>query len=913
MSTRAGSGEYRRKLIEVALPLEEINKQSAREKSIRHGHPSTLHLWWARRPLAACRAVLFAQLVDDPSSRPEEFPTEEDQILERKRLFNIIERLVNWDNINDKALYEEARAEIYKSCDGNPPPILDPFAGGGSIPLEAQRFGLEAHASDLNPVSVLINKALIEIPPKWAGKPPIFPGAAESRMGDWSGTTGLVEDVRRYGRWICKEAEQRIGHLYQKINLEHGGKIKIIAWIWARTVRCPNPACHAEAPLVNSFTLSRKRSSTTHILPIINSTVITFTIEHAANPSTSATISRSGGKCLSCGGVIPLAYIRSEGTSGRIGRTLLSIVAEGRRSRIYLPPTATQQEAGVSISPTDTIDVDLPKAALGFRVQAYGIQNQADLYTYRQIVLLKTLSELAKDAVGKCVNDGASREYAEDIAKYLALLVGRVANRNSSQSFWNSTGEKIEQVFARNALPMIWTYAEANPFSNSTGNIMGQLDYLAGALEQVPAEGNATVRQGDAVNFETDRKLAIATDPPYYDNVPYADLSDFFYVWHRKVLTDFLPDLYGTLATPKSQELIAEPARSGSMTQAKRFFEEGLRKFFEISSRAQDPRVPLTLFYAFKQSEIDEMGTASTGWETMLQALIDAGFVVVATWPIRTEKEGGLRDVGRNALASSIVLACRPRLRSAEATDRRGLIATLRRDLPKSLRRMQEGSVAPVDLAQAAIGPGMALFSSYTRVTEADGSVMKVRAALILINQILAEVLSEQEGDFDSDTRFCVKWFETYGFDQGKFGVAETLSKAMDTSVAGLARAGVLSSRANIVRLLSPDELPSGYDPTTDDRGSVWEVVMHLARQLETQGIGAAGQLMAAARHTIDLDNSKELAYLLFSICDRRSWAKTALLFNALGSAWPDIEKAARTTAPILTAQGMIDFKADEA
>ncbi|WP_433365041.1 DUF1156 domain-containing protein [Streptosporangium sp. CA-115845] len=916
MSTGTGTGTgsegYRRKLIEVALPLEEINKQSAREKSIRHGHPSTLHLWWARRPLAACRAVLFAQLVDDPSSRPEEFPTEEDQALERKRLFNIIERLVNWDNINDKALYAEAKAEILKSCDGNPPPILDPFAGGGSIPLEAQRLGLEAHASDLNPVPVLINKALIEIPPKWAGQPPVFPGAARAKLGEWPSTAGLVEDVRHYGQWMRDKAEKSIGHQYPKAKLEDGTEVNVVAWIWARTVRCPNPACHLEAPLVNSFTLSRKRSAAVHVLPIIERDGISFTIERTTTPSTSATVSRSGAVCLSCRGVIPLPYVRAEGKAGRLGKVLISVVAEGKRSRIYLPPSRAHEEAAIISAPLEPIDADLPVAALGFRVQGYGLTNQADLYTARQMLLLTTLADLVREAVQKCIADGASSEYAQDLGKYLALLVGRVANRNSSQSFWNPTGDKIEQVFARNALPMIWVYAEANPFSNSTGNVLGQLGYLAEALERLPANGSSLVQQRDATEIKSDHRLVIATDPPYYDNVPYADLSDFFYIWHRRALKGFMPGLYGTVATPKSQELIAEPARAGSWAEAAQFFEQGLRKFFEASVKVQDPRAPLTLFYAFKQSETDETGTASTGWETMLQALVDAGFMVISTWPIRTEKEGGLRDIGRNALASSIVLACRPRQEKSISIDRRGFIVALRKELPDALRRMRQGSVAPVDLAQASIGPGIAIFSRYDCVTESDGSKMSVRSSLILINQILAEVLSEQEGDFDSDTRFCIKWFETYGFDIGTYGSAETLSKAMNTSVDGLGRSGVLSSHANKVQLLSPKELPDGYDPQADDRISVWEVVMHLAKRLDDKGIEAAGQLMAAAKLRVDLDTAKELSYLLFSICERRNWTKTALLFNALGSSWREIESASRSAVPATSAQGMLDLTPEE-
>ncbi|MGW4638429.1 DUF1156 domain-containing protein [Sphaerisporangium sp. NPDC004334] len=915
-NNEAGTPGYRRKLIEVALPLEEINKQSAREKSIRHGHPSTLHLWWARRPLAACRAVLFAQLVDDPSSRPDEFPSEEDQTLERKRLFNIIERLVDWDNINDKGLYEEARSEILKSCDGKMPSILDPFAGGGSIPLEAQRLGLDAHASDLNPVPVLINKALIEIPPKWRNKAPIFPGAAKSRLGEWQGASGLAEDVRRYGEWIRNEAKRRIGNLYPHVRLGDGTEAPIIAWFWVRTATCPNPTCGGTMPLANGFWLSNRKGKERYAEPTVHGKRVKFEVRGPKGNPREGTVNRQGAVCLICETPVPLSYVRSEGRAGRLGAQLMAIAAEGPRSRYYVAPPEDHERIAKAVSaPDDVPEGDLPDQALGFRIQAYGLTSWADLFTNRQLTLLACLVDLIEAAVAKSLSEGASRSYANDLAVYLTLLLGRVANRHSSQSFWHPGRETVEQVFGRNALPMIWVYAEANPFSSSSGNINGQLDYLVEALERTPARGSGSVIQQDAVTIGKGSDGGghiISTDPPYYDNIPYADLSDFFYVWHRKPLGGVLPELYGTVATPKAEEMIAEPARAGSKAAATRFFEERLRMFFEAALQVQGRAFPLTLFYAFKQSENEESGTASTGWETMLQALIDAGAIVAATWPVRTEQAGGLRQIGRNALASSIVLACRPRADSAEVIDRRGLISALKGELPGALRDLQQGGVAPVDLAQAAIGPGMATFSRYAQVTEADGSPMRVRAALMLINQILAEVLSDQEGDFDSDTRFCVKWFESYGFDEGVYGVAETLSKATNTSVEGLSRAGVLRSRDNRVQLFGPEDLTPSYDPQMDDRVSVWEVVMHLAKRLDEQGIEAAGQLMAAAKMRIDLDTAKELAYLLFSICERRNWAKTALLFNALGSEWTEIEKASRSAVPAVSAQGTLDFSDGE-
>ncbi|WP_433243500.1 DUF1156 domain-containing protein [Streptosporangium sp. CA-135522] len=927
MSTGTGSGGYRRKLIEVALPLEAINEQSAREKSIRHGHPSTLHLWWARRPLAACRAVLFAQLVDDPSSHPEEFPTEEDQALERKRLFNIIERLVDWDNINDKALYEEAKTEIWKSCDGNPPPILDPFAGGGSIPLEAQRLGLEAHASDLNPVPVLINKALIEIPPKWAGRPPVFPGVAESRMGDWPSATGLAEDVRRYGQWMRDEAEKKIGHLYPKAKLEDGTEVNVIAWIWARTVTCSNPACGGTMPLVRSFWLSQKKGKECYVEPIIKEKRVRFEIQRAKGRPQEGTVGRAGAICLICNTPTPLSYIRAEGKAKRMGAQLMAVVAEGPRTRYYLAPAEEHEQAADIPRPADAPEGELPEQALGFRIQGYGMTTWADLFTNRQLVALTTVSDLVAevrkqvlaDALAAGLVQGAplaqgdtgAVAYADSVVIYLALAFSRTADLNNRIVTWSSSRDQARNLFARQAIPMSWDFVEVSPFAGAAGDFGVSLETARKVLGNVPARLSGSAHQISATD-RSYKEVVVSTDPPYYDNIGYADLADFFYVWLRRSLGPTFPDLLGTLLTPKVDELVADPFRRGGKDEATKFFENGFQRVFALIRQDAPEHFPIAVFYAFKQSEMDESGEASTGWETLLEGMIRSGWTITATWPIRTERAGRSREIGSNALASSVVLACKPRRETAGVTDRRGLINALKAKLPGALRDLQQGGIAPVDLAQAAIGPGMAVFSRYAQVAEANGSPMRVRTALILINQILADVLSEQEGDFDADTRFCIKWFETYGFDEGKFGQAETLSRAMDTTVAGLDRSGVLKSRGGIVQLLSPHELPSDYDPQADDRISVWEVVMHLARRLDEKGIGKAGQLMAAAKLRIDLDTAKELAYLLFSICERRNWAKTALLFNALGSAWSEIEKVARTASPAAMTQGTFDFTPEE-
>jgi putative DNA methylase len=897
--------EQRRKLIEVALPLEAINRESARENYIYRGNPSSLHKWWAQRPLAAARAVLFAQLVDDPSARPEEFPTHEAQDIERKRLFALIERLVVWENSTDEKLLAQAHAEILKSTDGNPPPILDPFAGGGSIPLEAQRLGLEAHASDLNPVAVLINKAMIEIPPKYAGRPPVFPGAADGAVQHWPRATGLAEDVRRYGAWMREQAQHRIGHLYPQTNLPGGSPANVIAWIWARTVTCPNPACGIAMPLARSFWLSKKKDRPTWLEPVIEPSGVRFEIKGGkGGPSIDGTVGRTGATCVACGTPVDLKYIRSEGRAHRMGEQLMAVVAEGQRQRVYLPATDEQVAASRQGSPVEVPETDLPEQALGFRVQAYGMTHHRDLFSHRQLVALTTISDLvevARDRVAADAKESGqtpdeSESYANAVALYLGFVLSKTADYNCSLAVWYAKEDRPKNLFARQAIPMVWDYPELNPLGTIGGTWSGSVAVVVGAMTGLVATRPGFVSQADASQLRIDGPVVVSTDPPYYDNIGYADLSDFFYVWLRRSLGVIYAEVTGTMLTPKAEELIANPFLHGGKARAEKHFERGFVRTFTRIREMQAPGIPITMFYAFKQAESDDAGTASTGWETMLQGLIEAGLSVTATWPVRTERVGRARDIGSNALASSIVLACRPRPEAAEATTRRGFITALKDQLPRALRELQQGSVAPVDLAQAAIGPGMAVFTRYSRVVEADGAEMTVRTALALINQVLDETLSEQEGDFDSDTRFCVKWFGQYAWDETDSGTADVLARATNTSIEGLQRGGVFRAVAGKARLLGPEDLPDSWDPLTDVRTSVWEVTVHLAKAVTERGSQVASALMGAAGQRVDLDAVKELAYLLYNICERKGWTTSALLFNGLGTSWSDLESTARST-----------------
>ncbi|WP_199916439.1 DUF1156 domain-containing protein [Miniimonas sp. S16] len=925
-----------RKLIEVSLPLEEINRESAREKSIRHGHPSTLHLWWARRPLAAARAVLFAQLVDDPSSHPDRFPTEADQRRERERLHGLIRRLVVWENVNDERLLREAHAEIVASApDGVPPAILDPFAGGGTIPLEAQRLGLEAHASDLNPVAVLINKALIEIPPRFAGRPPVFPGAAEEKLGDWPRATGLAEDVRCYGAWMRDRAAERIGHLYPKATLPDGSEATVIAWIWARTVTCPNPACGIEMPLVRSWWLGKKKGKEAYVVPSVipdgaapSGRRVAFSIGHdpaqAPTKDDDGTMSgRTGATCVACTTAVPVSHIRAEAESGRMGSRLMATVAEGRRQRVYLDPDGAQVEAAATAPPNGVPDGRIADNPRWFSPPAYGLTEFGDLFTDRQLVALTTFSDLVTEAREQVLRDAlaaglpegnrlevggdGAAAYADAVATYLGMAASNTTDDHSSLVSWRSshgTGA-TRSTFARQALPMVWDYAEANPLSGTAGDFSNTIPGVVAVLERGPDAAAAHTEQADASTRQYG-SLLLSTDPPYYDNIGYSDLSDFFYVWLRRSLRDVHPSLLSTMLVPKAEELVANPYRHGGKEGASKWFEEGFEHVFARARESARDDYPITVYYAFKQAELESEGVASTGWATLLEGMIRSGWAITATWPVRSERTGRMISVGTNALASSIVLALRPRHATAQATTRRGFIAALKATLPQALTEMQQGAIAPVDLAQATIGPGMAVFSAYSQVIEADGSPMTVKTALALINQSLDEVLAEQDGELDADTRFAVDWYRQYGWTAQQFGEADVLARAKNTSVEGLARGGVLTSAAGKVALVQAKDLDPAWNPANDDRVSLWEATLHLAQSYATQGGETTARLLSAVGNRVDLDAVQLLAYRLYEISQKDRPAD-ALLFNGLGQGWSDLTSASRRTTARAT-QGTFDL-----
>ena len=917
----------KKKLIEVALPLEAINAESAREKSIRHGHPSTLHLWWARRPLATARAVIWSSLVDDPSSHPEQFPTEESQQQERERLFDILTRLVKWENSNDEGILAEAKAEIMKSTDNNPPALLDPFAGGGAIPLEAQRLGLEAHAHDLNPVAVMINKAMIEIPPKFANMRPVNPESRGHLGGSAApkGAAGLAEDVRYYGEWMKQEAYKRIGHLYPKVKVpqaQGGGEATVIAWIWARTVKCPNPACGCEMPLVRSFTLSKKKGNEVFVEPTFVDDSFSYSVRIGKHPETG-TVNRKGATCLHCGTGVGFPYIRNESCAGRMGAVLLAVVAEGRNGRLYVSPNSEHIQAANVEKPQNYPEGELAYYPGHLNTKVYGLTEFHQLFTNRQLTALTTFSALVEEAQKKAEADAVAagmyndhialseggtgaRAYGEAVGVYLAFVVDKMADRGSSICGWDSTRDGLRNTFGRQAIPMVWDYAEGNPFSSSSGCIDNMLDWVIKCIEEFPASSEGYVRQFDAQSDAGFRNIIVSTDPPYYDNIGYADLSDYFYVWMRQALKGSFPKLFRTMLVPKAEELVATPYRfDGSVEKARDFFEDGM---FNTCCRLHDysrDDIPVTIYYAFKQSETDqEDSTASTGWETMLSAIIRAGFSITGTWPMRTEMANRSIASGSNALASSIVLVCRKRSETAGSCTRREFINALHREMRPALEKLQSANIAPVDLAQSAIGPGIGVFSRYKSVLESDGKPMSVRAALQIINQELDAFYNEQEGELDRESRFCVELFSQYAFNNIKFGDADILARAKNTSVQALAERGVMAAAKGQVRLLTREEIPEKVDTHEE---CIWLLTQQLAHAMETGGVKTCAEIMMDI-YDSNGENAKALAYRLYTICERKNWAQEGYAYNNLVVAWPDIQNMAAQLQAAKPEQMKMDF-----
>lgn len=883
--------EYKKKLIEVALPLEDINAACVREKSIRHGHPSTLHLWWARRPLAAARAVIWSSLVDDPSSHPEKFPTVEEQSKERERLFSILRKLVIWENSNDKEVLEKAKAEILKYTNNNPPALLDPFAGGGAIPFEAARLGLKAYASDLNPVAVMINKAMIEIPAKFQGMPPVNPDSKSARDSNttFENSTGLAEDILYYGNLLKRKAFEKIGHLYPKVHIDEINQdATVIAWLWARTVKCPNPVCGAEVPLVHSFDLSKKKDKERHVeIHYDSNKKLYFSVENGT--SGKGTIGKGKAICPCCGESFDSKYIMEIGKRHEISERLMAIVTETKNGRLYLMPNDEQKMSIENLrAPEDFPSIQLTGKAQ--EVSSYGFENTEQLFTNRQLILLTTLSDLLVDVCKQAEKDFSSnsnqkdaKSYSNAIRVYLSFVIDRLADRSSSFCSWDSSREGLRNVFGRQAIPMVWDHAEANPFSDSSGCFSNMLEWVYKAVKAYPEMTQGEVVQWDATQDNGLRNIMVSTDPPYYDNICYADLSDFFYVWLRENLKSIYPNILTTISTPKKEELIASPYRF-KKKEAKDFFEDGMAKTCQNLFEYTRGDIPVTIYYAFKQSDDDSDGKTSSGWETMLSAIIKAGFTITGTWPMRTELENRNVASGSNALASSIVIVCRKMEGAKPSTTMRLFADELKSELLPAVQKLQASNIAPVDLAQSAIGPGIAVYSRYKSIIQADGSELSVRDALKLINRELDNILNEHDSDIDTESSLCLSLYAQKGYNEWTFGDVNTLATAKNTSVDALARLGIVESGKGKVRVYERSELKPFSHGSSN---CIWLITQQAVRAFENDGFSGIAEVFADISES-DVSKIKKLCYQLFSIADHKKWTEEAIVYNSVITSWDD-------------------------
>ena len=849
-----------KKLIEVALPLDVINGFSAYEKLPGIGaHPRGIHHWWARRPFAAARAIIFCQMVNDPGGERgwSSKKTKEQAEEEREELFEIVRKLADWKESDNQEILTRAKEKIIESWKemcalnvGNEdfiPDILpdfhDPFAGGGALPLEALRLGLKSNGTDLNPIPVMINKAMLEIPSKFQNHRPIGPSVGkQTSIQDYRGSEGLAEDVRRYGHWINEEVKKQIGSNYPPISI-NGQKRKVVAWLWARTVESPSPAFKGcMVPLVKSFTLRSKKGEVTYVEPIINNESKTYKFEvkiAGSKPSLEGTINRKGGECIFSGAPIPLKYIREQGKAGKLGIRLLAIVLEGKARKEYVSPTEEQEDIGKNIEILNFPSAEIDHWAGCTNSVVYGLTRFENLFTPRQLKALCVYSDVIKELPKRIVSDALASgmqddgkklnqngsgitALAEAITVYLSFTLDRSADFNNSLTGWRPGNEKIMGLFNRQAIPMVWDFGEANILENVVGGFTSHVDYQSKCIAKLPCGKQGSAYQLDAASAGV-KNAVISCDPPYYDNVPYSNISDFFYIWMRRTIKDIYPEVFTTMTVPKMPELVANQFRHSDKKTAEDFFLTGMESAMHLMAENTHPGYPVTIYYAFKQSETQNTSTISTGWETFLEAVLRAGFKITGTWPMRSEQSTRMRGVGANALASSIVLVCRKRELAAETISRREFQRELREKMPDALEAMIGGEtgatpIAPVDLAQAAIGPGMAIYSKYAAVLNQDGSKMSVHDALILINRAITDYLNPDSGNFDADTLFCDDWFSQYGWGEGQFGEADTLARAKGTSVDGVRDAGVIEAGGGKVRLLKWSEYHQDWDPKTDTR-----------------------------------------------------------------------------------------------
>jgi putative DNA methylase len=895
--------------------------------------------------------------VDDPSSCPEEFPTEDEQNRERDRLHSIIEAIVPWEASTNELSLHSARYEIARSIarNGGPalpiewrklthardvisylqehaPPVHDPFCGGASIPLEAQRLGLRARGSDLNPVAVIISKALVEFPPTFANLPPVNPNA--DRCRNWGSSEGLAEDVHYYGRWMLEEAHNRIGDLYPKVELPDGGEATVMAWLWARTVPSPDPRARgAHVPIASSFVISTKKGREAIVVPIVDRSSMTWRFEVNTKPTPQEIAAAKNGTkasrgyftCILTGSPISYAEIDEVANSTGLRPRLMAIVAEGDRSRHFLPPTEAQERAALNLERPVVPLIEQPcRGTFGSNAQGrvYGFKTFADYFSSRQLTALATLSDLVSEVRAKVIVDARScwfdKQTLEDqrsleeggrgpiaradaIATYLAFLITQLSNHSSSVCGWNSANVQMRSTFARQGLSMTWDYAECNIFSGSSGSFESLFGRMVKGFDGLAPYTAGYIKTTDAAenNFESS---IFSTDPPYYDNMSYADLSDFFYVWMRRSLP-FHSSLFRRVLTPKSAELVAEAYRHGGRGAAEKFFLDGMKKAIAGMTSASEDRL-CTIYYAYKQSEASDDGVTSPGWTTFLQAVVDCGFMIDGTWPLRTEKPGRSTAIEASSLDSSIVHVCRRRSNDAESITRADFLRHLRTEMPDALAKIKAAGVGPTDVQQAAIGPGIGVFTRYAAVLNPDGSTMSVRDAVKLINQVREELASESQGDYDPATRFAIDWFMTHGNRPGRAGDAILMANALGLGLMDLERAGIFKAGEGSASLLTRDQLSNEWSPTTDRYPTGWEACQHLIKRLEAAdgGINSAAALFAQLQDLAE--PAHQLAFRLYDICNNKGWHSEAQPYNNLIQEWDVIEERSREFAPEPPAQG---------
>lgn len=675
---------------------------------------------------------------------------------------------------------------------------------------------------------------------------------------------------------------------------------------------------------MRSFDLSKKKGKEWHVEPICENGEVRFEVA-PGKAEREGTVNRRGATCVHCGSPIDFPYIRAEGRANRMGACLMAIVAEGVSGRAYVPPTARHISAASVERPVDYPDAKIAVNPRDFKTPNYGLEHLSDLFTNRQLTALTTFSALVKEAQQKAYEDAVaagmpddgigladcgtgSLAYGQAVGVYLAFLVDQLANHCSSICSWHAGNAQLRNVFARQAIPMTWDYAESNPFCCSTGSYHNLIDREIKAFSGLPMRAERGVaRQFDAQSDSGLDSVMVSADPPYYDNIGYADLSDYFYVWLRQSLRGTYPQLFSTMLVPKKEELVATPYRfDGSKQRAKEFFEDGMLEVFRRVFDCSRGDIPVTIYYAFKQNEteVTKNGerTASTGWETMLGAMVRAGFAITGTWPVRTEMENRAIGNGTNALASSIVLVCRKRAADAPLATRREFVNALKRELHPALDALQTSNIAPVDLAQSAIGPGMGVFSRYAKVLEADGSEMSVRSALQIINQELDSYFSDQDGELDRESRFCVELYTQYAFNDVKFGEADVLARAKNTSIEGIASKGALFAEKGMVHLRTREELSSAQASAAP---MTWMLAQRLTHALATGGIEECAKVVNDSPG-INVDGAKALAYRLFTIADKKKWNEEAFAYNSLVTAWEEIQNKAAQLAAVRPVQGSL-------